>query len=58
MGIVKSGSGYLGSSDPRIHFGLGDSAQIDRIQIFWPDGSEEILEGLQADQLQVVEQSK
>ena len=58
LGVVKTGSGYLGSSDPRIHFGLGESAQIDRIRILWPDGSEETLEGLPAERLQVVEQSR
>ena len=33
-------TGYLGQSDPRLHFGLGAGVEIiDRIGITWPDGS-------------------
>jgi len=58
IGIVKAGSGYLGSSDPRIHFGLGKDPQIDRIQIHWPDGSQQVLENLRVDEFRVVEEPR
>ena len=58
IGIVKSSSGYLGSSDPRIHFGLGDDSQIDRVQIQWPDGNQQVLENLQVDEFRVVEEPR
>jgi enediyne biosynthesis protein E4 len=35
---VVSGGSYASSSDPRIHFGLGSAAQVDRLEIVWPDG--------------------
>jgi enediyne biosynthesis protein E4 len=35
---VVSGGSYASSSDPRIHFGLGTAAQVDRLEIVWPDG--------------------
>jgi hypothetical protein len=35
---LTTSSGYLSASDPRVHFGLGDSAQADSIQIRWPSG--------------------
>jgi len=35
---------YLGQSDPRLHFGLGDGIEtIERIRIVWPDGTEQTL---------------
>jgi hypothetical protein len=40
---VKAGSGYLGQSDRRVHFGLGDAARIDSIEIRWPSGMTEIV---------------
>ncbi len=30
--------GYLSSVSPRIHFGLGDSTNLDEVVIEWPDG--------------------
>ena len=30
--------GYLSQSDPRLHFGLGAAAKVDRVEIRWPDG--------------------
>ncbi len=58
IAIVKAGSGYLGSSDPRLHFGLGDESQIDRLRIDWPAGTEQILEDLQIDTFRVVEEPR
>ena len=40
---------YLSSSDPRIVFGLGDSTETGTIRVRWPDGSEDVWEGLAAD---------
>ena len=33
---------YLCSSEPRAHFGLGETDHLDAIEIDWPDGSREI----------------
>jgi hypothetical protein len=38
---VFSGGSYASSSDPRVHFGLGASAKVDKIEIQWPSGSKE-----------------
>ena len=35
---VKSGSSYLGQSDLRAHFGLGQATQVDRLEVRWPSG--------------------
>jgi hypothetical protein len=42
-GTVTTASGYLSSSDPRLHFGLGAAAAIDRIEIRWPSGIQQVL---------------
>jgi hypothetical protein len=42
---INPGSSYLCSNDPRAHFGLGAVDQIDKIEIVWPDGSEEVFPG-------------
>ena len=36
---------YLCSSEPRAHFGLGAVAEVDRIEVTWPDGVREIFRG-------------
>ncbi|HTJ29461.1 MAG TPA: CRTAC1 family protein [Acidobacteriaceae bacterium] len=38
---VISGGSYLSSSDQRLHFGLGDAASVDALEIHWPDGKVE-----------------
>ena len=53
---VSPASSYLSSSDPRIHWGLGDVAALDTVTIRWPSGSEKTLRNVASDQiLKVVE---
>ncbi len=47
----KSTSGYLSQSDPRIHFGLADHDLADRLEIIWPSGTKQVLEGVSANQI-------
>jgi hypothetical protein len=41
--------GYLCSSEPRVHFGLGSAEKVDGIDVLWPDGSRESFPGCAAD---------
>ena len=50
MGEVLSGGSYLSQNDLRLHFGLGDYEKVDRAEIRWPDGKEEVLTNLPAGQ--------
>ena len=51
--------GYLSASDPRPHFGLGATDRADRVEIRWPDGEEQLLEAVPANQiLEVVQGAK
>ena len=40
--------GYLSTSEPVLHFGLGESAVIRRLTVRWPGGAEQIFENLPA----------
>jgi hypothetical protein len=40
-GDVLSGGSYASTSDPRLHFGLGDATVIDDIEVHWPSGVKE-----------------
>jgi enediyne biosynthesis protein E4 len=50
---------YNSSSDKRVHFGLGEDAVIDRIELSWPTGVKQVLRDVKADQvLTILESSK
>ena len=54
---VRAGSSIMCSNDPRCHFGLGDNAIVDRLEIHWPSGIVQILENVTANQEIVVTES-
>ncbi len=35
--------GFISSSQPLIHFGLGDDAKIDSLEIIWPNGNYQVI---------------
>ncbi len=41
--------GYLSSSEPMLHFGLGDADTLHRVTVQWPSGIVQTLENLPAD---------
>ncbi|MSV29715.1 MAG: CRTAC1 family protein [Bryobacterales bacterium] len=50
FGEARSSSGYLSSSDRRMHFGLGEAAAADEIQITYVGGRRETLKNVKANQ--------
>jgi enediyne biosynthesis protein E4 len=52
---VMAASGYLSSSDRRLHFGLGEAATAD-LEIMWPTGIRESVKGLHANQLVTIKE--
>lgn len=38
---LLSARGYASSSDPRLHFGLGEADRIERLRVTWPSGLEQ-----------------
>jgi hypothetical protein len=47
---VTGVNGYLTSSDPRTHFGLGSATQAASVEILWPDGRKRVLQNVPANQ--------
>src|SRR5439155_1112260 len=41
--------GFQSSVDPRLHFGLGESAQIDSLIVIWPDRRTQVLTDVTVD---------
>ena len=48
---VRPHQSYLTTGDPRVHFGLGDATQVDRITVQWPRGSKESWGATEVDQV-------
>jgi hypothetical protein len=48
---VTTSMGYAGSSDSRVHFGLGANAVAKEIQIAWPSGIQQVLRDVAADRV-------
>lgn len=42
---VEAGSGYAAQSEFPLHFGLGAATALETLEILWPSGREETLEG-------------
>ena len=55
---VMSGSSYYSQNDLRLHFGLGQAAAADRVELAWPSGARETLEKLPADHGYVIEEGR
>ncbi len=53
---VHSGRGYQSHFGTRLHFGLANHPRADRVEVFWPSGTRDVLTDVPADQLlQIVE---
>ena len=48
---ATTSTGYAASSDPRVHFGLGNSRVIKEIEIRWPSGTRQLLHDVTADRI-------
>jgi len=53
---VSPTRGYLSQMELPVTFGLGDADVVEKLTIRWPDGTEQTLENIPADQLLEVEQ--
>ena len=51
VSFVNGGNGFAGQSTRRVHFGLGGAARIERLEVRWPSGERQVLEGLAADRV-------
>jgi hypothetical protein len=53
---VTTAGSYLSSSDKRVHFGLGPDSTVQKVEIRWPSGILQTLNGVKADQILAVEE--
>ena len=53
---VRGGGSYMSQNDFRVHFGLGQAARIERIEVRWPNGNEERWENLPVDSFQTLKE--
>src|SRR5262245_15129332 len=58
MDEVRSGGSYISQNDLRLHFGIGNSIKIDKLEVLWPSGRNELFENLKANQIIVIEEGK
>jgi hypothetical protein len=54
IGEVRGGGSYLSQNDLRLHFGLGKSSKIEKLEIRWPSGKLETLENVSADSVYTI----
>ncbi len=52
-----TGSSYLSSRDPRVHFGLGGCRRLDSLEIQWPSGLSQTFRDVVSDQFYAVGES-
>ncbi|MFN8061841.1 MAG: CRTAC1 family protein [Vicinamibacterales bacterium] len=55
---VKGGMSYCSAQDPRVYFGLDTAAKVDALEIVWPSGDRQTLEGLPADTILTIEEGR
>lgn len=53
---VTSGAGYASQNEQIAHFGLGSAAKIDSVEVIWPNGQIEKIEGLKINSRQTITQ--
>jgi hypothetical protein len=57
-GDVMSGGSFESSNDFRLHFGLGESTKVDKVEIRWPDGVKETVNLPEVDRYFAIEEGK
>jgi enediyne biosynthesis protein E4 len=55
---VRGGGGYNSSNDTRLHFGLGPSATINRIEVRWPSGLKQQFQNVAADAIYEINEAQ
>ena len=53
-----AGDSYLSSSDPRLHFGLGDDATAAKVSVRWPSGTIQTLNRVMGDSILEIRESR
>jgi hypothetical protein len=54
VGFVNGGNGFASQSSLRVHFGLGQAMQIERLEVAWPSGARQVFADLQPDRIYAI----
>jgi hypothetical protein len=52
--VVDGGMGFASQNDRRLHFGLGRTEWVDRVVIYWPSGTQQVLTNPTIDQFHTI----
>ena len=55
---ARSSASYLSANDSRLHFGLGSHESVARVEVRWPSGATQTLEGIASNQVLVIHESE
>lgn len=58
MDEVRSGASYISQNDLRLHFGLEKRTKVDLIEIRWPSGVVDKIEGVAANKILIIKEGK
>ncbi|MDT7542160.1 MAG: enediyne biosynthesis protein [Acidobacteriota bacterium] len=58
LGEVHSGGSYISQSDLRLHFGLEKRTKIDLIEVHWPSGAVDKINGAGVNRILIVEEGR
>jgi hypothetical protein len=53
---VSGGSGFCSQNDRRLHFGLGKSEAVERVEIHWPSGKTQTIAGPETNKLHKIKE--
>jgi hypothetical protein len=56
--IITGGIGFSGQNQHRVHFGLGQATQVDKIEITWPSGQVQEIQQPEIDKLHIITEGK
>jgi enediyne biosynthesis protein E4 len=54
VGFVNGGNGFASQSSLRVHFGLGQATQIERLEVAWPSGARQTFVNLQPNRIYAI----
>ena len=55
---VKAGSSYLSQNDMRVHFGMGNAARAEKLEIRWPSGALDVVQDIETNQILTITEGR
>ena len=55
---VRNGGSYISGNDPRLHFGLGACARVDKVTVKWPRGTAQVFSDVAVNKYSTLEEGR